>query len=456
MNVRFGNDWRRMFDFLSTTLLVYYIVFLPPGHAGLLMPVTSLMLKIVSSPNLISNGIYLFLFGMKTMGLLGIVLGYPGTGGKIACITGAIIFLSTKKITENLKRLNAHFLYLLWIAAVLYLSYLLGPQTSYSREKLIMTIFNGIVLLIGYYYLINSTSADWYHIGQLGVISALLCLGIWVVQYPEVRPFGLIDIGAMRIAMESNRDILELRNNVSGMALLGFVLIYSSSPDAFLSFLTRVSLYLYILAAFIIMSWSGARLPFIIAVTASILILFTRPRYLKRYVVISSLLIITSVFVVLYGVSRQIPFISMVTDKSLAVSYRLNRDINWAAGYRRFIEKPILGHGLGGYYIEGYSSPGEGTYAHNLFLELLSETGVFGTAILYIPVFLGKVRKTLSFKMRAENGAVVFPLLCFAFLQAMISFDLRTSIGLFSICGAIRSKIKYQHNRWTVERSNGY
>jgi len=135
-----------------------------------------------------------------------------------------------------------------------------------------------------------------------------------------------------------------------------------------------------------------------------------------------------------FMISQNMPFIASLSDDTSSLSSRLNRDTNWDAAIRRFCEKPLLGHGLGGYYIEGYSYPGSGTYAHNVILELLSETGILGIILLTIPLI--KSGRNYSFRklvaQRTRNGAALLPVMLTLFLQALVSFELSTNIWLFS------------------------
>ena len=377
-----------------------------------------------------------------------LVFGYPGIGGKVAFVIGIAIVVFFTDFRKTLITLRTPFLYLTWITLVLYLAYLNGPQTAYCIDKLNNTIIFGILLLISFYYLINKRSVDWFHMGQLGVLSALIILSVCIIVLPDIKPNSVVDVGAMRVAFENNKNLLEIRNTLGGIALLGFVLLYTSSPDRFLSRLSLTNLYIYLFTAFTILSWGGSRLSIVTAIIVVVTIFFVKPLYKKRYKLLTGLVIGVSILFLAYGLSQQLRFIMSVTDTSRSFAFRVNRDKNWEAGYRRFIEKPIYGHGLGGYYIEGYSYPGEGTYAHNLFLELLSETGVVGTLLILAPLLLWrKIRRSISFLTRAQNGSAVFPLLLFLFLQAMISFDLPANIGLFSMIGAIAVSTKHPRRK---------
>lgn len=430
--------WRDYLNFLCLALLFTYLAFIPGGMLGLGIAVACLVTKLTMTRNIESLGIYMLLFGIKTLGLVTLYFGYPGIGGKVGLVIGITIVVFFTDFRKTFIDLNIPFVYLIWIALVLYLSYLNGPQTSYCTDKLINTIIYGTVLLIAFYYLINKRSVDWFHIGQLGVLSALVCLSIYIILSPQGKPSSVLDLSVMRITYLNVRDVFGVRNVVGGIALLGFVLIYASSPDRRISRLSLVHLYIYLYAGLVILLWVGSRL-FLVSLIIVIMSMFlVKPLHRNRYRLLTGIVMGISILVLTYSVSQQFRFVTSIADTSGSFAHRINRDKNWEAGYNLFIENPIFGLGLGGYYIEGYSNPGEGTYAHNLALELLSETGVIGTLLILTPLLLWRnSRRSISFLTRAQSGSAVFPLLLLLFLQAMVSFDLSGNIGLFSLIGAI-------------------
>ncbi|MFC1508433.1 O-antigen ligase family protein [Candidatus Omnitrophota bacterium] len=426
-----------MTDLVSFFLLIAYLAFLPSGNVGLCIMLTALVIKFLGTNN-ITRSIYLLLFGIKTFGMVSLTMGYPGIGGKVAFVLGMVIIVFNSNLSRTFFCIRKPLLLIVWIVAVLYLFYLYGPQAPYCTDKLVNTAINGIVLLITFYYLFNYRSVDWSHIGQLGVLSAFVCFAACVMISPEVKPYNVLDIGIMRLAYERDQDIFQIRNTLSFLASMGFVILYASSPDRALSKLNIVKLVIYLISAFIVLNWSGARLPLISIVIVCALMQLVRPLFRKRYLEFSVVIAVLFIVFITISLNRQIRFVSSVLDSSRTFSDRMSRGVNWYAGYDRFVEKPLLGHGLGGYYIKRVSYPGEGTYAHNLFLELLSETGIIGTVLIFSPLILWRrLFKNFSFSMRAQNGGAIFLLLVMLFLRSMVSFDLKASISLFSIIGVI-------------------
>jgi len=448
--------WRTYADFLCLVLLASYLIFIPGGLPGFGIVAIALVLKLSTVPRLETVGIYMLLFGMKTFGLVSIVFGHPGIGGKIAFIIGVTVLVFTTSFGKTLFNLRLPFIYFLWFFTVIYWAYLDGPQTLYCDNKLSKSIIFGILFLVAFYYLLNSRVVDWLQLGQLGVLSALVILTVSIIAMPHLKPNSMLDIGAIRTQFDL-KDLFEFRNLLGGVAVLSFALLLAATPDRFLTRLSLLNLLIYSSAAFIILAWGGSRLPLATAIAIVVSMLLVKPLYRKRYTIVTIGIGAVIFGLLLYGLSQHLQFISSAFDSSQSYSQRFNRTINWEAGLRRFFEKPIWGHGIGGYYIKGFSFPGEGTYAHNLVLELLVETGIVRTLLILLPLFfLYNPLGSYFYARRANNGGAVFPLLLVLFLQSMISFDLSANIGFFSMVGAIAASSKKKRKKSVKDRQKQF
>jgi O-antigen ligase len=412
------------------------------------------MLKLIATNN-ITRGIYMLYFGMLTLGMISISAGYPGIGGKVGFVIGVAIILFTTDLSSTIYNLRTPLLWIAWIALILLLFYFYGPMTQYCTDKLITTAINGVLFLIIFYNMFNNRSVDWFDLGQLGILSSYVFLSVGLIIAPELKPNSILDIGAIRITffmLLGSIDVIEIQNNISFLASMGIMLMYAASPDGPLSRLNLMKTIVYIFFSAIMLSWSAARLPIVATIIACTLIPFMKPVFKGRYLTISVLLFCFFILFIVVGLVLELNFIQNVLDSSNSFASRVNRDTNWISAYERFIEKPLFGYGLGGYFIEGYSAPGSGTYAHNLFLELLSEMGIIGTILVTCPIFFW--RRLLNkdrFLLRAQNGGLIFVIFIMVFLQSMISFDLKSSIALFSVIGTMATVL----NTENYPNSNG-
>ena len=128
----------------------------------------------------------------------------------------------------------------------------------------------------------------------------------------------------------------------------------------------------------------------------------------------------------------------------------------WVIGFRGFLEKPVFGHGLGAYlslYMEHFGRYGlaEGltfyqlvSIPHNLFVHILSETGLFGLIVIMGPlIWLG-----LRLFGQSDNRWLVLALLTPILLHSQFEYPYIASgshywlFGLALVLGLIGNGAK--------------
>ena len=100
-------------------------------------------------------------------------------------------------------------------------------------------------------------------------------------------------------------------------------------------------------------------------------------------------------------------------------------------------ERPFFGYGLGGFYVDEYAKTSD-RYAHNLLLELLSETGIVGTLLILAPpilFFFIPARRSI-FSMRTIAGATLVPFFLLTCIGAMLSAHIGKSCIVFAVIAA--------------------
>ena len=441
--------WKNILDYTCIALLALYLLVLPAGRIGLILTIAILVIKLLITNN-ITRGLYFIYFGATTLGMLSDLFGYSGIGGKVSIVVALLFLYNSANLVEIIYRLKAPLVALTWASLILLLFYFYGPMSSYCSGKLIYTVINGLLFLIMFYIMFNDPSVNWLQLGQLGILSSYVFLASGLIIMPEMKPGHIFDIGVIRLTwveLKGGVDALALRNDLSFLASFGLIIMVSAYVDKHMTKSELIKIMFYSFISLNMLFWSGARLPIISIIAAVAVIPLSRPKYMARYTLMSfSILGITALYIV-YSSFLDINFIATLFDSAEPLLTRLNRSTNWIAGYERFLEKPLLGHGLGGFFIDGFSWPGWGLYPHNLFLELLSEMGIIGTFIFIAPLLLLKGwfgKETAS--IRAQSGSVILPLFIMHFLQAMISFDLRRSIAVFALIGSIYAVNKMKQN----------
>ncbi|MFA7098368.1 MAG: O-antigen ligase family protein [Gammaproteobacteria bacterium] len=104
--------------------------------------------------------------------------------------------------------------------------------------------------------------------------------------------------------------------------------------------------------------------------------------------------------------------------------------------YALFLESPILGHGVKGYF----EKTGR-VYPHNIFLEVIAEYGVVGLAILMI--MLGEIFKwimSILYSTRSESYKMALAMAWIAlFVSSQFSSDLSGNHIFYSVSGLVCS-----------------
>jgi O-antigen ligase len=186
---------------------------------------------------------------------------------------------------------------------------------------------------------------------------------------------------------------------------------------------------IFIVLGFVCLNIIGERLFLFAPILVLASIRFARPESTRFFFTLAVFGVLGIISLLLYGVATENAYVGSLFEAGSSFDERMNRSSNWQTAIELFFQKPILGSGLGGYFIPGYSNPGDGVYAHNLFLELLTEFGVVGAVLIIGPIiyFLIKNFKYMV-RTRTSSGSSLYPYLALAFLHSMVSHDLTTSI----------------------------
>jgi len=445
--------------FLGVALMLVYLVLMPSGNFGLILTLPSFAL-VCFGINKSTLGMFFLLFGPCLIGFLFRLYGIAGVGAALSEAMGLVLVLvasrrqpdgarrisfDSKILINTLKRPGP----LLWLVTtemVLLTALLYGPLTAPCYTKLILYTIGLITGLVAFEALVYRKEIDLFQLGLLAIAGSViyLCLSmtilggslsgrIWVAAAWRSLPKEEI--------LSQGEDLLRPRSMVlsylCGGGLICFLAGGRGRPGNSRNILLLCAagaVGLLVTLASGHRLWLGI-LPLAIAATA-----ISRPkerRLLGGLLVLAIIFISFSVFRSLQEENRLIQQ-TFGSENSTLVG-RANRDINWDAAIERIGEKPILGHGLGGYYVEGFGGPGDGMYAHNLVLELLSETGIVGACIILLPpiFFLIRAGRRL-FQLRTAGGASIMPFLIMVGMYSMFTQSLpAASADLFGLVAVL-------------------
>jgi O-antigen ligase len=219
--------------------------------------------------------------------------------------------------------------------------------------------------------------------------------------------------------------------DIALLASIGFILYYSFLAECQKLQINGIIFCILAFISLIIINSCGQRVfIFGIPIVMSIMLLYPHRNY--RFLVMSMLSMSIALAIIVYQsiLSNNYRY-ELIMSLDTGIFERFDRVINWSAAIDRIREYPYFGHGLGGYYIEGLSSPGEEYWAHNIFLEIASEMGLIFLIALIIPVIilLLKFGKKL-FHIRAADGTLLSPIFLIIFIQSIFSQDLRETVIL--------------------------
>jgi len=319
-----------------------------------------------------------------------------------------------------------------------------GPMTNYGLDKLLHFSIKTCVAIIAINYLINSKKEILWELGTLTIIASLVLYSLQIFIYPEFAPANMFQTAGLRIQLltSSQTDFKTATNEIAMLASIGLSFLYSTFQGKYMSHTSehKIMLFLYSAVALILINSAGQRLFFVIPLIAFSSLFLGRIKFTKYQWSIFILLCFVTFIFVWSIISGKIEIFR--NDHSDF----MNRTINWEAAINLIKEKPLLGYGVGGYFIEGYSRLGDAVYPHNLFLELLSETGVIGTTIIlgYVLILfiIRNLKQIITFRTCLGNR--ISPFLTTIFIFSLISFDLRVTYLLFSVIAVIWANITYK------------
>jgi len=380
-----------------------------------------------------TNAVYLLLMGPSVFGAIFRSFEIAQVGSVSSVIT-ALVLLALYKPKWPLLKIKWYFpvLWLVTTFLTLFVFYFYGPQTEYSQNKLIVFSLNIFIVIIALKLIVSDKSINLSQLGFLGIISSIVYLSTIFKSFGGGLFGSFFQTASLRIDADYS-ELTVATNTVAILAGLGIALLIGDLVDKKISFFSKIINLLILLVGLLSLNMIGQRLFILSPVICIFSVLTCRPINRKFFLFIFFISIIFIILVILIGLQTNNPYILSIFTPQATTMEALNRSKNWDAAIYLIQDSPVFGHGLGGYYIEGYSMAGEGTYAHNLILELLTETGLVGTAIIIVPMilFLIYYRREL-FIARIASGATIIPLWILDLIHAMVSHDLRQSSALFA------------------------
>ncbi len=370
---------------------------------------------------------------------------YPEFGLSLALTSNILIRLTLDFLSiEDISSLLLFIQLLILGTGVFFYKLKNGPDEKFYLNKLIcISIFIGFLMWSGLYYSKNYDyglyKATYYIFYNLPLIIIPFIFRHEIYKSINIIKFvcylGIV-LGIISTVMASHFPFNERfipSENVNAIWLARSLGISILSTLFILNISKRYTVKLICLLSILIMLYpilrTGSRAPFFGLVIAVILYYFYQPDIKRKYklIIFSLLLLLLLTFLL---ITQSVLFSRIVTPDINDLTSTFSRIAAWENALHEFFSSPMVGIGTGSYYYEFlYITI---FYPHNIFLELLSESGIFGFlsillfCILSIKYALNNIKyfKILGMIEYIKLSIVLFTIFFFSIWNAMFSGDI--------------------------------
>lgn len=352
-------------------------------------------------------------------------MGISGLGGAFYIIgAGLLVYGIIKGYTDLTVSGVISFIPLIVILLYFTVSMMLSSGGDFAGKKLMMTYRNGIASLVAFVVIFTNlkrTNTDL--LGLYLILYALYLLRLSIDTNTIQGPSGLFDFAFMRT---QTIDILGYVPEVFniGYQFPGFYALQGVGLYLFRYHSDRRIPALLLLISAIISLYAGARQMIIgVFVIALIWVLVSFGK--KGILIVAAMSLLVPL---LYFASSNINELFSSTVEEGYVEGG-GRGIWLLAGVQLFLDNPILGVGFGRYNLMGdYDA-----YPHNLFVEILCETGIVGFVVIIglLVLMLVLTRQSIRryiyyllalFVMAMASGCMYDNIIIFTLVFAAVSF----------------------------------
>lgn len=404
------------------------------------------LLACLAGSNRATIGVFCIIFGVSVLGYVFKTFGYVGWGGDVIVAIGLLLLFSKFTLHTAIFKSSAGLFLIAWGVLVLMFFYFTGPQNAYSLSLLTGYLKTAFLTFVAFLIIFSDKSVNWSQLGLLGILSALIYLGAAGRIEPNALPGGIFAIGSIRLSAEQIAESGLFTHRLAFLAILGFMFIYSKNVSQSKSARDITILAIALFVTVVLIGWSGARqgLFMLMIGSGSIFLCKFEGKY-RRYVVPVMAVGLLLIAFVGMGISKGVTFYTVLFDSEKSFTEKFNRSMVYDQAFIQIAEKPLFGHGLGGYhYAEKYQRGMKRTreFAHNVVLDLLVQTGLIGTAIFFVPLLLiPNYRKRFGRMRGVIHGNVILPVFIVMILRLLVDaqlLDLGAFVGVIASMDLVR------------------
>ena len=358
----------------------------------------------------------------------------------------SLLFLYKVLYSKNYNIFKIKFILFFYIFYLLIiLSSFLSEYASYSLKSSIPYLRFGLFSLATYLLFLHNKIIAKYLTYVFLIILVALCIDSLVEFIFNKNIFGWKKIDSnFRITSFFGEDEV-LGSYIARFFPFIISLIFFSKQELKLK-INNLQIFFVIVMSFLITFISGERTSLVLIVI-SIFLMLISCKDLRKIISISMLIILfLSSTLILYKPKLKERFYDQIisqmnlnnSDERIRVFSKVYEG-HYIIAYRMFKEKPLLGHGVKSF--RKYCSKPENylyeractTHPHNIYMQLLSETGIFSFfIILFCFIFSGASILRLAFKnFNSKNLLIQSKILLYIFFFVNL-FPLIPSGNLFN------------------------
>lgn len=345
------------------------------------------------------------------------------------------IFIAIKRFSKTMdvpKAIIAPFLIYSILGIIIIISNTYSRSEIYAMDKTIRYLFLTGWSFIGVFILIKTNKSLLKFLKAICVIS--IATSFYVIY--NFRQATDYVSGYTRVGVDGD-NVLGLARIVGMACIIIFILQFYKKDKIKKKIIPILCLFLLLTTLVL----TGSRMPLLSLIISILALLTLSFRFKKReirlkrgaLVAFSFLPILPIGLIPLYNsgaittvIDRLLSLFSTTGDQS-----SLERVDQYNTALNMFKENPFMGEGIGSFSL-AYGTLDQRSYPHNIFLELLSELGIWGFIAFLALLILSLVTIVKVFNKATSEQLCIIILTIFMFLNANTSGDINDNRILFA------------------------
>jgi len=312
-----------------------------------------------------------------------------------------------------------------------FMCWMAGPKTDWGTLKLFASVSRLVVGVFGLSVCMRAKRNTLLEVGVIGLTVGAFLFAVNCQAFP-ISSFGF-GVWKSDYTAGAERMVGPRGLGLAIVMLLAFTMTLSRRH-----FLALMSATLACAAPTMIVSDSRQML---LGIPLALSWLLVQKRIRLRAIAILCFVVVVIGALAAYGFASQHYRYLIFLDHTKSFGEQTWRGPSWEAGIDTWIKSPLFGVGLGGFDKDSELF-GRG-YPHNLFIEMLAETGLVGF-VLGIG-FLISCSAIVFHRQRAwgrKDFVTILPMWIYCFAIAMVSLDIPGNIEVFYFPVALAISVK--------------